>query len=76
MPSYTVEYAAYVYVTVPVDASSREEAETFADKILPRFPVVATLAEGCPVGLLVSGPGKHFEINEVYDEGDGTVRPE
>lgn len=66
MPKYNVEYAAHVYVTVPVDAADEDAAEQAADKILPRFPVVATLADGCPDGLTVDGPGKYFEVNQVH----------
>ena len=76
MPTYSVEYMAHVYVTVPVEAADRDAAEAAADKILPKYPVVAELADGCPPGLLVVGPGKYFEMHEVYDEGDGTARPE
>lgn len=66
MPRYNVEYAAYVYVSVPVDAADRDAAEAAADKILPKYPVVAELAEGCPPEIQVIGPGKDWQLNDVF----------
>ena len=77
MPRYNVEYMAHVYVTVPVDAADRDAAEAAADAVLPKYPVVVELSDQCPAVFELAGPGKHFELHEIYDQDEGgTARPE
>jgi hypothetical protein len=67
MALYDVEFISHIYVTVPVEAKSLEEAEKLADATLPRYPVVAAMSDSAPTGATVS-VSKEWTLN--YDAMD------
>lgn len=65
---------AHVYVTLPVLVAGEEQAADAADAALPRWPVVVTLADGCPAeaAVIVS---KTWEVNSVTGPNGETDWP-
>ena len=66
---------AHVYVTLPVLVAGEEQAADAADAALPRWPVVVTLADGCPAeaAVIVS---KTWEVNSVTGPTERRTGPE
>jgi hypothetical protein len=69
MPLYSVEFMTNIYVTIPVEAHSREEAEALADKVLDRYSVWAETSDDLPdAEAWVDGKG--WELNRDIDDED------
>jgi len=73
MPVWDVEFIGHVYVTLRVAADNEDTARETADKLLPRYPVVANTitAFGPDVISRAVNVGKDWEINDV-SEVDGS----
>ena len=71
MPSYTVGFMTSAYVSIPVEADTREEAEALADKMLTRHSVWADISDDLPYGSAASIDGKGWEFQrDIVDEDD------
>lgn len=71
MKSYSVEFMTTVYLTMPITANSRREAEALADKMLTRHSVWAETSDDLPEDTAVSIDGKGWEFNrDIVDEDD------
>lgn len=69
MTTYTVEFVTNAYVSIPVEADTREEAEAIADKMLTRHSVWAEVSDDLP-DAAVSIDGKGWEFNRDIEDDD------
>lgn len=71
MTRYGVEFSTMIYVNIPVEAETLEEAQAIADKALTRHSVRhIELSDDMPEGSDVSIDAKGWEINQVEDNKD------
>ena len=71
MASYTIEFVTNAYISIPVKANTREEAEALADKMLTRHSVWVETSDDLPRNAAASIDGKGWEFNrDIDDEND------
>ena len=71
MASYTIEFVTNAYISIPVEANTREEAEALADKMLTRHSVWVETSDDLPRNTEAWIAGKDWEFNrDIDDEND------
>jgi hypothetical protein len=76
MARYDIEFATAIYVNIPVEAETLEEAQAIADKALTRHSIQnIELSDDMPEGSDVSIDSKGWELNQAEDIEDDETYP-